>query len=284
MSRPKLESTKAWGHRRLGVGVSLAVLLVAAGSGLAWKARALFRSTAQFQTWPTDPRVRYELGAEKLAGEVAAALPVAIRTVEQRQYRSFLHAPTVYVCASLASYTSYGPSARSGGHVLNERLFISPKPANTPDRVPRLLTHELSHLHMEQRIGPLHWVRGYPPWFQEGLAAFVSDGGGSEGISKDEALRAIATGRAFVPVTTGGYFERKTGHSYGLDSHLFYREAELFLTDIHDSDALKFRQFLIAVQEGQALDNAFEAAFSETLATAWARFVTHARNASSQRQ
>jgi hypothetical protein len=243
-----------------------------------WKARALFRSTAQFQTWPADARVRYEPGAEALAAEVASALPVAIRTVEERQYRPFLIAPTVYVCATIASYASYGPDAQSGGHVLNQRLFISPKPANTAERVPRVLTHELSHLHLEQRVGSVRWMRAYPPWFQEGLAAFVSDGGGAEGVSAADARRALAAGRALVPETTSGLFRRKTAHSYGLDAHLFYREGELFLATLHDQDAAKFQQFLLAVEDGRALGDAFEAAFSETLASAWARFVTDAKN------
>jgi hypothetical protein len=264
--------------RRRGywLGLSLAGFLALAGF-VGWKARALFRSTAQFRAWPSDARVRYEPGAEALAAEVAKALPAAIHTVEERQYQAFKDTPTVYVCASVASYASYGPDAQSGGHVLNGRLFISPKPANTAERVPRVLTHELSHLHMEQRLGTLHWMRAYPPWFQEGLAAFVSDGGGSEGVSADDARRALATGRALTPITTSGLFQRKTAHSYGLDAHLFYREGELFLATIHDRDPVKFRVFLLAVEHGQDLESAFEAAFSETLAGAWARFVTDAR-------
>ncbi len=222
--------------------------------------------------------MRYEPGAEALAAEVAKALPLALRTVEERQYQPFLDTPTVYVCATIASYASYGPDAQSGGHVLNHRLFISPKPANTAERVPRVLTHELSHLHIEQRVGSVRWMRAYPPWFQEGLAAFVSDGGGAEGVSADDARRALAAGRAFVPETTSGLLQRKTAHSYGLDSHLFYREGELFLATLHDRDAAKFRQFLLAVEAGRALEDSSEAAFSETLATAWARLVTDAKS------
>jgi hypothetical protein len=267
-------------ERRQRVTILAPALIVAAGVCCAWRGRALWLSTGQFRAWPTDQRVRYEPGAEIMAAEVAATLPGAIRTVEGRQYRAFVRAPAVYVCASVATYASYGGDPRSGGFVLNQRLFISPKPANTAERIPRLVAHELSHLQIEQQVGMLHFLRAYPPWFTEGFAAFISDGGGAEGVSDDEARRAIATGRALVPETTSSLFQRKSAHSYGLDSHLFYREGALFLADVHDRDAARFRQFLLSVEDGHALDDAFEGAFAETLSAAWARFVTACRAAS----
>jgi hypothetical protein len=97
----------------------------------------------------------YEPGAEALAAAVAASLPEAIEAVQARQYRPFVLPVTVYVCATMDSFASYTGSKNAGGHVLNRRLFISPKPENTTERVPRVLTHELSHLQIAQQISLL---------------------------------------------------------------------------------------------------------------------------------
>jgi hypothetical protein len=56
-------------------------------------------------------------------------------------------------------------------------------------------------------------------------------------------------------------------------SNLFYRESALFIASLHDRDAARFRQFLLSVEDGQALESAFDAAFSESVASAWAHFV-----------
>jgi hypothetical protein len=266
---------------RLGVrriaGLVLGAVVVAAAIRVAPGVRALLRSTDQFVAWPGDARVRYEPGAEQMAEVVAAALPDSVRTVEARQYRSFARPPTIFVCASLATFASYGGDAKAGGYVLNQRLFLSPKPENTVERIPRVLTHELSHLHIEQQLGAIRWWRGFPTWFQEGLAAFVSDGGGAENASEDEARRAIATGQTFAPVTTGGLFHRPSAHTYGMTAHLFYREGAMFFGALKRRDEPAFRRFLLGVEDGAPIEAAFEVGYGETLAAAWARFVAEVR-------
>lgn len=257
--------------RRLAIAL-VAVLLVA-GVSIAWAARPLLRSTDGFLAWPSDPRVRYEPGAEIMASQVAAALPAAIVVVEDGLYRPFLEPPTIYVCASLATFGSYGGDVKSGGYVLNGRLFLSPKPENTAERVPRLVTHELTHLHHDQRLGALRGRR-LPVWFGEGLAAFVSGGAGAENVSEAEARRAIAQGHVFVPEASAGFFHRSSASTYGMSAHLFYREGAMFLASLQHRDAGAFRRFLLAVEDGQAMEPAFEEAFHETLAAAFERFVT----------
>jgi hypothetical protein len=214
-----------------------------------------------------------------MVAQVAMALSDAVRTVEARQYRSFAQEPTIYVCASLATFGAYGGDPQSGGYVLNRRLFVSPKPENTPERVPRLITHELSHLHIELQIGPIAWMRGFPPWFQEGLAVFVSDGGGAEQTTEAEAREAIAQDRTFVPETTSGLWHRRSAHAFGLPAHLFYRQASLFIGELKRRGEAEFEQLLLAVQDGRALADAFELAYEETVSAAWRRFVADVKAA-----
>jgi hypothetical protein len=102
----------------------------------------------------------------------------------------------------------------------------------------------------------------------------VSDGGGAEGVTEEEARAAIASGRAFVPEAAGGLFFRATASTYGLTPHLFYREAAVFLGELRRRDEAAFRRFLIGVEDARALDESFLAAYGEPLAQAWKSFVS----------
>jgi hypothetical protein len=240
---------------------------------VAWAARPFLRPTAGFLAWPGDPRVRYEPGAEIMASQVAAALPGAMLVVEERLYRPFLEPPAIYVCSSLATFGSYGGDVKSGGYLVNGRVFISPKPENTAERVPRLVVHELTHLHQEQRLGVVRGSR-LPVWFGEGLAGFVSGGAGAENVTEAEARRAIAERRVFVPETSAGLFRHSSASTYGMSAHLFYREGAMFLASLHQRDAAAFRRFLFGIEDGEAIAPAFDAAFHETMAIAFEQFTT----------
>ncbi|MGB3942533.1 MAG: hypothetical protein WBK96_13685 [Candidatus Manganitrophaceae bacterium] len=234
---------------------------------------AMTRSTDQFLAYTADPRVMYEPGAEEQARDVAEALPTAIETVERAQYRDFVAPVRIYVCANLESFKTYGaPSGKEGGFVLNKRLFLSPKPENTAERIPRLLTHELSHLHLGQQLGLFKSAR-IPSWFQEGLAVYVANGGGAETVTEDQAREAIQQGRYFHPETEGSLLFPKRAHDYGLEAHLFYREASMFVADLKRMDVAKFKTFLLALEDGVRFATAFQTAYGVSIEETWRGFL-----------
>jgi hypothetical protein len=261
---------------RLTRGRAVALIAVAAlcalGLWLGPKLWMLVRSTDRFVVWAAEPGVRFEPGAETMAGEVAATLRGAVRMVEQRLGQPFLSPPAVFVCAKLATYKSYVGNATSGGCVINRRLFLSPKPQNTAERIPQLLAHELTHLHVAQRLSLARAMR-LPFWFNEGLAVFVSDGGGAENVTVPEARQAIADGRVFVPEGNRAFFWRKGPAAYHLPAHLFYREAGMFVFDIAMRERERFPAFIKRIEKGELPDAAYRAEYGETMAAAWARFV-----------
>jgi hypothetical protein len=257
--------------RRRRISIALHVTVLVATTWLrCGPLRPLLRDTDQFRAWPTDPRVRYEAGAEAVAARVAAAMPAAIRTVEQQLYRPFAAEPTVYVCATLSTFGAYGGDVRSGGYTYDQRLFLSPKLEATPERIAPVLAHELAHLHFGQRLGLLHMNR-LPVWFKEGLATHVS-GGGAEHVTADEARLALRAGRALVPDEASGWFHQRSAHAFGLTPHMFYRQASMFIGWLA-RDAVAFRRFLLAIQEDEPLADAMQRAYSSTLAELWQRFV-----------
>lgn len=232
---------------------------------------AMLKSTDQFLSSPTDPRVKYESGAEAQALIISKALPISIHTVEQAQYRQFVAPVTVYICSTLESFTSYTTNSRAGGVVLNSRLFISPKPENTAERLPRLLTHELSHLQIQQQLGSFKSTR-IPSWFMEGLAVVVADGAGAEKVSENQARDAIQQGKQFYPETEGSLLP-KTAHDYGLDPHLYYREASMFIAYLLHLDEQKFKVLLLTVEDGKSFAGAFQSAYNTTIDETWQQFI-----------
>ena len=240
---------------------------------------ALLRSDAIFLTSTHDPRVRYEAGAEVNAAIIAAALPQAIATVEKVHGEKFSKPVVVYVCASLKTYQAFTSLATSGGAVLNQRLFLSPKAGNTHERLPRVLTHELSHLHFSQRLGDLAWNLRIPSWFQEGLAVFVSNGGGAETVTPEDAALAILQQRHFRPRSSGNVFRRLTGKaSDDLPPHLFYRQSGMFVAYLSYHDPKAFRALLETLLDGSDFAGAFRSSYRQEIHALWNGFILQLRD------
>jgi hypothetical protein len=257
-----------------------AALLGCLGLGGWWLASIVWKPTGQFLPQASDSRVLYEPGAEEMAAEVAEALPAAIDAVEGGHYRRFAEPVRVYVCASKESFRSY--SLRIGdaaGFVFNQRLFLSPKLASTPQRIPRILAHELSHLHLEQQIGSLRAGGELPEWFKEGLAVYVSGGGGAENVGEEEARQAIASGRHLEPKTSGSLLFPTDATEYGMTHHMFYRQSSLFIGYLKQLNAAQFKTFLLAIEDKRPLERAFEDAYGRSLEAAWREFVVEVRAA-----
>jgi hypothetical protein len=246
-------------RRYLLIGLALVALALAVWA--VTPLRGAWRSTTHFLPCAIDARVRFEPGAENLAGTVAHALPDAFATVEREQFGPFVKPVVIYVCATPESIVTYGGPKGAGGFVLNGRLFVSPKPQNTAERVQRMLAHELSHLHFEQRLGMLAYARHVPRWFKEGLAVLVSSGGGAESVSKPQAVAAIAAGKTFTPATSGRLFFERSGRSYGLSEHMWYRQSALLVEFMKEKDAAAFRRLVVALADGERFDPTLESSY-----------------------
>jgi len=231
---------------------------------------AMNKSTDHFIVLEKDKRVVYEAGAEKFAEIVADKLDAAIDSVERGQYRKFTKPVTIHICNSVESFTAYCVEHRAAGCVLNERLFLAPKNFQPHKEA---LTHELSHLHMEQQLGMLSWHSRYPSWFQEGLATYISHGEGASKVTPDEAKKAIALGSSFSPDLSGSLIFAKTASSYGLKPNMFYRQASMFVEYLHDLDVMKFKTFLLSVEDGKDFEKSFSSAYGATLNEIWKKFI-----------
>lgn len=228
-------------------------------------ASAHFASTEHFTSLPADPRIRYEVGAEKLAALVQAALDPAMRQVEARHYRRFQKPVVIFVCItpqSFARLTGQKETIRGGVHP-TQGLFLNPILLDRPASIAAVLTHELSHLQLNQSQ-QMNFV-DYPAWFNEGLATFVADGSGAEAVSAEQAKVQIVAGKIFPP--------RQSGSRLSLDqsgalatlpngAHLFYRQSMMFIGFLKQRDENRYRQFLLELQDGEIFSTAFSRAFN----------------------
>ena len=105
------------------------------------------------------------------------------------QGRPFAHPVTVGVYATPEAYAAANASGSAGavGVTAFGRVALSPVLKwQQHRRLRAILTHELSHAHIQGWTSANGFVR-LPIWFKEGLAVMVSGGGGAEFVSVDEA-------------------------------------------------------------------------------------------------
>jgi hypothetical protein len=232
---------------------------------------AMTKSTDDFIPLEENASVLYEKGREKLARDIAGYLPQAVGTIEQKQGK-FPNRVSVYIPGTEESFASFCASKGPSACVMGERLFISPKLEKEKERLSKILTHELSHLQLTQYMGGWDYQTKLPVWFKEGLAVYISGGGGEGDVTEDEAISAIKREKTFRPNRTGALLFRKTAHSFGLKPHMFYTQAALFVHWLHDLSPDRFHRLLVTLRSGETLDAVMRKEYGFGVKEAWKRF------------
>lgn len=235
-------------------------------------ANAWLQSKSGFVQCTTDQRILCEAGSDKLAAAIVPLLPEAIAQVEKFHRSNFTKPIKIYTYSSKDSFALHSASPLDGtGAVSLGLLHLSPKLLSQPERTRGILTHELSHLLLQDSIGSLAWGR-IPGWFHEGLATFVSNGAGAENVSATEPLTAIRQGNSFTPDETQWILFPKTASSYGLKTHMFYRQSALFVQFMHDQNTEAFERMLKNIVRETPFSEAVENAYGKNLQSLWMEF------------
>jgi hypothetical protein len=227
------------------VCISLLSLLLAGCSHTATRATG---SRQEFLICREDDRVRYEDGGQAQAIRVARLMDAAVARVESVHGLPFLRPPQVHVCVTTTCFQRLVPDAGYTAAVLpGDLLVLSPRLFGAEsDRLPGILPHELSHLHLGQRLG--HYTPWLPVWFHEGLATHVARGGGAEFASDLQAREAWEEGRQvdFGRLDVPG--ARHRAAEFGLGIHEFYRQSWRFVEYLEQRDPAAFAAMLGAIQ------------------------------------
>jgi hypothetical protein len=233
------------------------------------------RLAARFEPFPTDYRILYEPGAETFARALAPLLADAIARVEAGHYRPFAKRVVVHICGTDDCFQSYAPYPPNlaAAVVFDNRLLLHPRLFTTePWRLSPILMHELSHLHLGQRIG--HYSPALPVWFHEGLAALVAEGGGADLAAEEEAERAIRAGKYLVldnpPL-------KKRGENADISMAMYYRQAMMLVAHLRALGEARFRELLLAIQERESFDSAFRKAYESDWASTAQTFLERYR-------
>ena len=219
-----------------------------------------------------DPRIYCEPGSERFAQSIASMMPEAIARVERAQYGPFVKPVRVYTYRSVDSFVRWAGGPQGMGRTVFGEVHLSPRLVNVaPDDQPRLLTHELSHLHLQQRVGDLAMLR-LPVWFMEGWPTLVSGGGGAAGTHPDGASYMLLHGRHFEPAETSSLLSPESPASFGLSNGMFYRQASLMVEYMQRRDAAAFSRMIHAIEAGQRFGPSVQSAYGRPLPALWQDF------------
>ena len=279
--------------RRRIVWVLIAVLLalIVIGAGAALSVPAIRHMIVGVLNLPDrlpaladNNLVHYEPGAEDFARDVAALLPAAIARVEAVHGRPFAHPVTVGAYATPEAFAAANGLGSNVpvGVTFAGRVVLSPKLFSPQhQRLPAILTHEMSHAHIQGWIGGLKYFR-LPPWFKEGLAVMISEGGGAELVSEQQARAAIARGeqiaideasspQSTIDIRFARAPERQSPSWYPIV--LAYRQAGMFVAYLRQSDRPAFDRTLGAILDGRSFAEAIDAGYHEDVRVLWRKFV-----------
>jgi hypothetical protein len=269
------------------VGVPLALITVAAGTAAALPAArhlvsAWWNVPDRLPSLAGNSQVHFEPGAEDYAHDVSALLPAAIARIEAAQGRPFAHPVTVGVYATPEAYAAANATGSAGsvGVTAFGRVILSPT-LNGPQyrRLPAILTHELSHAHIAGWMSTAE-LR-LPHWFKEGLAVMVSGGGGAELVDEQEARAAIERGETIAiddtqslsTLLAGIRFDRAPARATPLHRTVMaYRQAGMFVSYLHDSDAPGFARMMNAILDRRPFVEAVEAGYHRDVQSLWQKF------------
>ncbi|MBI9090394.1 MAG: hypothetical protein JEZ12_14355 [Desulfobacterium sp.] len=219
------------------------------------------RLTTDFKVLPSDNRILYESGAEVLAHEAARHLPAALENVALKQYGTFKEPITVYAFASTESFSKFsGISKKAMGASVGSDVYLSGMLSTMPEKVYGMIGHELSHVQFSQTLGIINFNRTLPRWFREGLAIYVSDGGGAPRNFEKETLEKFIQKKHFLPVSKGALFNRSLKTTDAIGPRMFYSQSGMFVGYMAKSNPLLFKMFVTKLQSG----NGFKSSFFET--------------------
>ncbi len=277
-------------HRRIvlaAIGAPVALIAIGAGAAFAvprtrHMISGLLNMPDQMPALSANSQVHYEPGAEDFARDVAALLPDAIARVEAVHGRPFMHAVLVGVYATPEAYAAANGlgSTVPVGVTIFGRVNLSPKLFGPQhQRLRAILTHELSHAHIQG------WIGGYdylylPNWFKEGLAVMLSGGGGAELVSEEEARAAIQRGERLV-IDDAGSLTRLTDVRLAKEPGngplwypvvLAYREAGMFVNYLRESDRPAFDRVMNAILD-RAFTEAVTTSYHDDVGSLWEKFI-----------
>jgi len=220
----------------------------------------------EFIVLASDDRILYKPTMEESAKLVQKVLDEQIRLIESVHGTPFEKKVLVHICDTRECFNSY--TGLKGGilaAVTSNGLFLSSYVIANED-YPIWLAHELSHLHLFQKIS-LFKAIFIPQWYHDGLATFASKGGGATRVSKKQAIGSIQAGSHIVATDKGAFLSTRWPLNYPASTdawtqqHMDYRQASLFYEFLHPQGGVNL---LRKLENGEKFNSAFLSVYGKT--------------------
>jgi hypothetical protein len=205
---------------------------------------------------------------EQFAKDIQNILPLLVDSIELKLDCKFK--PTIFICSTNESFCKYsgakfpGPRAK----VTAKGFYISPRLQGAKDWCD-ISYHELVHVAMYQYLGAWHYFT-IPLWFHEGIATFVSNGGGSGDICDSAAIYEILKGNHFYPYAS---FIRSYLNNDHLSPWMEYRQYMLFVKFLKDGKEEKFKNLLNSIYSKKSFAKSINASYGVKLPILWDEFI-----------
>lgn len=206
------------------------------------------------------------------------AVHVLIDSVELKHYCRFIDPPKVYLCSTLEAFCKCTGSKHPGPRAFTspKGIFISPRLKGSSDWFD-IVYHELSHGIMFQHLG-IYRYRKIPVWFQEGLATFISNGGGSGNITDSAAIFELLHGSRFNPVARESIFIPKSFKNTSAEAWMLYRQSMLFVAFLVKGKEQAFEELMRQVIKKEFFSKAIKNAYKVKLTVLWDAFIKEIGN------
>ena len=236
------------------------------------------RLTYDFKQIEETPEIFYDSGAEDLVSKISITVPASIGIVTKQQYIDFKDVENmkVYVFSTKERYSNFsGTTSKARGSATTNEIYISPIIRERIETLDKIVTHELSHVHLRQYIGTWRYWTDVPGWFHEGLAVEVSGGGGAEKVTSEQAIAAIKSGNYFKPREESSLFGHKYASDYGLKPQMYYRQSNLFVNYLINQNPDAFKNAYLALIKGTEFKDVWALYYGKPIHELWQEFLNH---------
>jgi hypothetical protein len=237
---------------------------------------AFLRAPAGFIDSGNNVRIENE-SDEQFGKNICQSLPELIDSVEIKLHHRFMNPPVIYLCNSYRSFCKYTGSKYPGPRAhANKAVFISPRLRGSKDWR-EIIYHELTHVLLFQNLGAYRYGT-IPVWFHEGLATYVSYGGGSGDVTDSAAILEITKGNHFNPVEHEFILFPKSFENDKISAWMKYRQAMLFVACMKKGREKDFEGVLNALFKKKSFSRSVEAAYGVRISELWKEFLFQTRS------
>ncbi|WP_321492724.1 hypothetical protein [uncultured Desulfobacter sp.] len=114
---------------------------------------------------------------------------------------------------------------------------------------------------------------------REGLAIYVSDGGGAPRNYEKETIDMFLQDKYFIPEAEGSLINRSLKTTAPIGPRMFYSQSGMFVIYLANTYPENFKTFLVGIQKGKRFKENFKASFGKSVAYIFQSYIKSLKKA-----